>query len=77
MAPAVLAGVLAFFTYYYVSQVFATAQNRSFPLYVAAASLAGFALVLSHPAERDRSLRPASTARTSGLRLISSPSRPR
>jgi hypothetical protein len=39
--------VLAFFTYYYVSQVFATAQNRSFPLYVAAASLAGFALVLA------------------------------
>jgi hypothetical protein len=46
VAPAVLAGVLGFFTYYYVSQVFATAQNRSFPLYVAAASLAGFALVL-------------------------------
>ena len=46
VAPAVLAGVLGFFTYYYLSQVFATAQNRSFPLYMAAASLAGFALVL-------------------------------
>jgi hypothetical protein len=46
VAPAVLAGVLAFFTYYYVSQVFGIAQNRLFPLYVAAASLAGFALVL-------------------------------
>ena len=46
VAPAVLAGVLAFFTYYYVSQVFGVAQNRLFPLYVAAASLAGFALVL-------------------------------
>jgi hypothetical protein len=45
-APAVLVGVLAFFTYYYVSQVFGIAQNRLFPLYVAAASLAGFALVL-------------------------------
>jgi hypothetical protein len=47
VAPAVLAGVLAFFTYYYVSQVFGIAQNRLFPLYVAAASLAGFALVLA------------------------------
>jgi hypothetical protein len=47
VAPAVLAGVLGFFSYYYVSQVFATAQNRLFPLYVAAASLAGFALVLA------------------------------
>jgi hypothetical protein len=46
VAPAVLAGVLAFFTYYHVSQVFGIAQNRLFPLYVAAASLAGFALVL-------------------------------
>jgi hypothetical protein len=46
VAQAVLAGVLAFFTYYYVSQVFGVAQNRLFPLYVAAASLAGFALVL-------------------------------
>jgi hypothetical protein len=45
-ASAVLAGVLAFFTYYYVSQVFGIAQNRLFPLYVAAASLTGFALVL-------------------------------
>ena len=46
VAPAVLAGVLAFFTYYYVSQVFGIAQNRLFPLYVAAAGLAGFSLVL-------------------------------
>jgi hypothetical protein len=46
VAPAVLAGVLAFFTYFYVSQVFGIAQNRLFPLYVAAASFAGFALVL-------------------------------
>ena len=45
VAPAVLAGVLAFFSYYYVSMTFATAQNRVFPVYVAAASLAGFALV--------------------------------
>jgi hypothetical protein len=45
VAPAPVAGVLAFFTYYYVSQVFGVAQNRLFPLYVAAASLAGFALV--------------------------------
>ncbi len=44
VAAAVLAGVLAFFTYLYVSMVFATAQNRLFPLYVAAAALAGFAL---------------------------------
>ena len=46
VAPAVAAGVLAFFTYYYVSQVFGVAQNRLFPLYIAAASLAGFALAL-------------------------------
>ena len=45
VAPAALAGVLAFFSYYYVSMTFATAQNRLFPAYVAAASLAGFALV--------------------------------
>jgi hypothetical protein len=45
-APAVLTGALAFFAYYYVSLVFGIAQNRLFPLYVAAASLAGFALVL-------------------------------
>ena len=44
-APAALAGVLAFFSYYYVSMTFATAQNRLFAVYVAAASLAGFALV--------------------------------
>jgi hypothetical protein len=46
IAVAVLTGILAFFTYYYVSMVFGTAQNRLFPLYVAAASLAGFALAL-------------------------------
>jgi hypothetical protein len=46
IAVAVLTGMLAFFTYYYVSMVFGTAQNRLFPLYVAAASLAGFALAL-------------------------------
>ncbi|HJY45049.1 MAG TPA: hypothetical protein VJ301_10525 [Propionibacteriaceae bacterium] len=45
-AATVLTGVLAFFSYYYVSATFATAQNRLFPLYVAAASLAGFALVV-------------------------------
>jgi hypothetical protein len=48
IAVAVLTGILAFFTYYYVSMVFGTAQNRLFPLYVAAASIAGFALSLSH-----------------------------
>jgi hypothetical protein len=46
VAAAVLTGVLAFFTYYYISMTFATAQNRLFALYVAAASLAGFALVV-------------------------------
>ena len=30
VAPAVLAGAFAFFTYYYVSQVFGIAQNRLF-----------------------------------------------
>ena len=45
-APAVRAGAPPFFTYYYVSLVFGTAQNRLFPLYVAAAGLAAFALVL-------------------------------
>jgi hypothetical protein len=44
VAAAALAGVLAFFTYFYVSMVFATAQNRLFVLYIAAAALAGFAL---------------------------------
>jgi hypothetical protein len=44
VAAAVLAGVLAFFTYFFVSLVFGTAQNRMFPVYVAAASAAGFAL---------------------------------
>ncbi len=37
---------LAFFAYFCVSMTFATAENRLFPLYVAAASLAGFALVV-------------------------------
>jgi hypothetical protein len=45
VAPAALAGVLAFFSYYYISMTFGTAQNRLFPVYVAAASVAGFALV--------------------------------
>jgi hypothetical protein len=38
--------VLAFLTYYYVSATFGTARNRVFPLYVAAASAAGFALLI-------------------------------
>jgi hypothetical protein len=46
VAAAVLTGVLAFFTYLYTSMMFATAQNRLFPVYVAAAAVAGFALVL-------------------------------
>lgn len=46
VAAVALTGVLSFFTYYYVSMTFATAQNRLFPLYVAAASLAGFTLVV-------------------------------
>ena len=46
VAAVALTGVLAFFTYYYVSAVFATAQNRLFPLYVAAASAAGFAMAV-------------------------------
>lgn len=45
VAATVLTGVLAFFTYYYVSLVFGTAQNRLFPAYVAAASVAGFGLL--------------------------------
>lgn len=45
LAGVALAGVLSFFTYYYVSMVFGTAQNRMFPVYVTAASAAGFALV--------------------------------
>ena len=46
VAAAALTGVLAFFSYYYVSATFGTAQNRVFPLYVAAASAAGFALLI-------------------------------
>jgi hypothetical protein len=46
VAAAALTGVLAFFIYYYLSMTFATAQNRLFPLCVAAARLAGFALVV-------------------------------
>ncbi len=34
VAPAALTGSLAFFSYYYVSMTFATAQNRLFPVYV-------------------------------------------
>ena len=46
VAAVALTGVLAFFAYFYVSMTFATAENRLFPLYVAAASVAGFALVV-------------------------------
>lgn len=45
VAAAAYAGVLAFFTYFYVSMVVATAQNRLFPLYVATAAVAGAALI--------------------------------
>ena len=45
VAPAALIGVLGFFTYFYASMVFGTAQNRLFPMYVAAAALASFSLV--------------------------------
>jgi hypothetical protein len=45
VAAAALTGVLAFFTYFCTSMVLATAQNRLFPVYVAAASCAAFALV--------------------------------
>jgi hypothetical protein len=45
LAGPVLAGVLAFFTYVYVSLTFGNAQNQLFTVYVAAAALAGFALV--------------------------------
>ena len=69
VAPVVLAGVLAFFTYYYVSQVFGIAQNRLFPLYVAAASLAGFSLVLvaSRLTAYEVAAAAAATARTSDI----------
>ena len=46
VASAVLAGVLGFFTYYYVSAVFGTAQNRLFRCMLAAASLAAFTLTV-------------------------------
>ncbi len=46
LPTAVLAGVLSFFAYFYASMVFATAQNRLFPLYVGAAASAAFALVV-------------------------------
>lgn len=45
LAVVALTGVLSFFSYYYLSMVFGTAQNVLFPVYVAAASAAGFALV--------------------------------
>ena len=41
VAAVALTGVLALFTYCYVSITFATAENRVFPQYAAAASLAG------------------------------------
>lgn len=44
--PAVLAGVLAFHAYFWVSMTFATAQNRLFPVYVACLGLTTALLVL-------------------------------
>jgi hypothetical protein len=40
-----LAGVLAYFLYYYTSMVFATAQNRLFPAYIALMGASLFAFV--------------------------------
>lgn len=45
LSTAVLTGVVGFFTYFYVSMVFATAQNRLFPLYVLTAAVAGATLL--------------------------------
>jgi hypothetical protein len=45
VAPAALTDVIGFFAYYYASMVFATAQNRLFPMYVAAAAVASFSMV--------------------------------
>lgn len=46
VVPAVLAGVLAFHAYFWVSMTFATAQNRLFPVYVACLGLTAALLVL-------------------------------
>jgi len=46
LVPAVLAGVLAFHAYFWVSMTFATAQNRLFPVYVACLGLTTALLVL-------------------------------
>jgi hypothetical protein len=46
VVPAVLAGVLAFHAYFWVSMAFATAQNRLFPAYVACLALTAALLVL-------------------------------
>ena len=46
LVPPVLAGVLAFHAYYWLSMTFATAQNRLFPLYVACLGLTAALLVL-------------------------------
>lgn len=46
LVPPVLAGVLAFHAYFWVSMTFATAQNRLFPVYVACLGLTAALLVL-------------------------------
>ena len=46
LVPAVLAGVLAFHAYFWVSMTFATAQNRLFPVYVACLAMTTALLVL-------------------------------
>jgi hypothetical protein len=46
LVPAVLAGVLAFHAYFWVSMTFAVAQNRLFPVYVACLALTTALLVL-------------------------------
>ena len=46
LVTAVLAGVLAFHAYFWVSMTFATAQNRLYPVYVACLGLTAALLVL-------------------------------
>lgn len=46
LVPPVLAGVLAFHAYFWVSMTLATAQNRLFPVYVACLGLTAALLVL-------------------------------
>jgi hypothetical protein len=70
VAPAALTGVLAFFTYFYASMVFATAQNRLFPMYVAAAALAGFGLVFVAGRMDVPSIAAALPDRPGGLALV-------